>query len=94
MSLVPVRVKQPDEIVTVPFDFGPKLAKGATIVGSATAFAAAGLTVLGSSVVAPIVNVQVSGGALGTTYRLTCRVNVSNGDLRELDCDVRVAEEN
>ena len=91
---LPVRTKQPDEIRTIPFDFGPKLGVGAQLTGSPTTVAEAGITVVGSAIAAPVVNVQVSGGALGTTYKVTCKIGATNGDLLELDVNLRIAEEN
>jgi hypothetical protein len=97
MSLpVPVRTKQPDEIVTIPFDFSNKFPAGVTMTGFAAGSPSAdsGVTILGSSLSGFTALVQVSGGALGQTYNVSCRVNGSNGDRRELDVTLRIAEEN
>lgn len=93
MSL-PVRTKQPDEIRTIPYDFGPKIAAGASLTGSPTVTAAAGVTVVGSTLSGTVVLAQVSGGTLGTTYKVTAKINVTNGDLLEMDVLLRIAEEN
>jgi hypothetical protein len=93
MSL-PVRTKQPDEIRTLAFDFGPKIALGARLTGAPTVSAAVGITVLASTVDGTLVLAQVSGGTLGTTYQVTAKVNVTNGDLLEMDVLLRIAEEN
>jgi hypothetical protein len=94
MTAIPVRTKQPDEIRTVPFDFAPKLASGVVLTGAPTTFAAAGVTIVGATVVGAQVLVQVSGGTLATTYKVTCRIGATNGDVLELDVNLRIAEEN
>lgn len=91
---LPVRVKQPAEVVTIPFEYAPCLLEGTTLTGSPTATADAGLSVLGSSVSGTRCLVQVSGGTLGVTYKVTCKISATNGDLHELDVNLRIAEEN
>ena len=94
MALLPVRVKQPDEIRTLTFDFTHKKVPGTTLA-SPLVIAESGLTVVGAPTLAdPLVMGQVSGGTLGVTYKVTCRVTASNGDVLELDVLIRVVEEN
>lgn len=91
----PIRTKQPAEIRTLTFDFGFKLASGATLTGSATVTVPAGLTHVGSPTVGTkTVTIQVSGGTLGQTYPVSVRCGATNGDILELDVLVRVADEN
>jgi hypothetical protein len=91
-----VRTKQPDEIATILFDFANKFPSGVTLTGFATSSpsAEAGVTIDASSISGHYALVQVSGGTLGSTYKVTARVNGSNGDRRELDVMLRIAEEN
>lgn len=93
---IPVLTKQPDEIMTVPFDFAGMFLRGVTVSGFAAGSpsADAGVTIVGSALNGFVALVQVSGGTLGTTYKVTARVNGSNGDRRELDLNLRIAEEN
>jgi hypothetical protein len=93
---IPVLTKQPDEIATIPFDFSAKFPAGVTVTGFAAGSptAATGLTIVGSALTGYTALVQVSGGQLAQTYRVTARVDGSNGDRRELDADIRIAEEN
>lgn len=94
MALLPVRVKQPDEIRTLTFDFARKRVPGTTL-SAPVLLAEAGLTVVGSpSIAEALVIGQISGGTLGSTYKVTCRVTASNADVLELDVNIRVAEEN
>ena len=93
-NLLPYRWKQPDEVRTLTFDFARKLVSGATLTGTPTVVAQTGLTVGAGTIAGSTVSAQVSGGTLGSEYKVTCRCGVSNGDVLELDVMIRVAEEN
>lgn len=93
MTYAPVRVKQPAEVRTITFDFTSKLVDGDSvngIVGNALV-AAAGITVGAPSRTGNTVTALVSGGAVTSTYRISCRVTTTLGETLELDVDVRVA---
>ena len=90
----PKRLKQPDEKRTLTFDFSAKIVPGTTLTGAATLIAETGLTVSSGTVAATTVTCQVSGGILGTAYKVTCRCNATNGDILELDATVVIKEVN
>jgi hypothetical protein len=90
----PVRTKQPAEVVTIPFSFRSKLPPGVGLTGVPTVIVPPGLTLVQVAVADPVVHVQVSGGQLGETYQVSCLIGCTNGDVRELDVLIRVADEN
>jgi hypothetical protein len=90
--VTPVRWKQPDEVRTITFDFTSKLLPGDT-VASIVALVAPGLTVAGTVLTNNKVTALLSGGALDTTVRVSCRVTTTpGGETLELDCDVEVLD--
>ena len=96
LPALPVRYKQPAEIRTLTFDFSAKLAHNATLTGTPTTVGESGITVGAGTISSngKLVSMKVSGGSLGTTYKVTCRCGATNGDTLELDCHVTIAEVN
>jgi len=91
---LPIRTKQPDEIRSLTFDFRAKLPAGVTLSGNPTTFGDAGITVGLGTIIGKTVTLQVSGGELGHDYKVTVRVDATNGDHVELDVIVKVREQN
>lgn len=90
MSQAPERTKQSTEKRTLSFDFTAKLKSGDSVsaVNSVTA-TPAGLTLSSSSLAANVVSIQVSGGAAGNRYDISCNVTTTpGGDILELDAIV------
>jgi hypothetical protein len=88
-------IKRAGEIVSQVFDFSAVLVPGATLTGTPTVTAQAGLTVIGAPALAnPLVTVQFSGGVAGNDYTLRCQCAASNGDTPELEVVILVREEN
>ena len=91
MSYAPTIVKQAGEARTVTFDFTNKLQAGdtiATVVGGA--LEATGITVSAPSIVGSKVSALVSAGT--DKHRISCRVTTTQGEMLELDVDVRIAD--
>lgn len=89
------RTKQPDETRTLTFEFSDKLATGDALTGAATITADTGLTVAGATVSGTTVTCQVSGGAHGSNYNVSCKMSTTQGDVLELDALIAViANEN
>jgi len=91
--MIPARRKQPTEKRTLTFDFTEKLASGDSVTTIASVAAATGLTISAGTLVGNLVSAQISSGAAGTDYLVSCRVNTAQGDILELDVTVEVRED-
>lgn len=89
MSL-PVRLKYPDEQRILTFNFTSKLADGDSVASISAVTASAGLTVSGPVLSGNLLNVRVSGGALGNDYTVIAKVLTTNGDTLEERATIEV----
>ena len=84
--------KDPNAILTYAWDWTDWLAQeGATSIQSAVITADAGVTKVGSAVIAGgVVSQTISGGTVGTSYKLVCRVTTTSNlvDDRTIILDV------
>lgn len=84
------RYKDPDEIVNFGIDWADYLGSE-TITGSGWTVPS-GITEVSSSFVATQATIKLSGGALGTTYRVTNRINTSAGETVDQSIDIEIVE--
>ena len=85
------RVKQPSESRFYNFDFTSKLRTGDALTGSPTVTGApTGLTIGVPSLSSPLVQVRISGGVDGITYKLTALATTTQGDTLEVDGRLQV----
>lgn len=84
--------KAPAEIRNHALGVAKLIAVGHTLTAATWSNSPAGLTIVTSSI--DLANaravVKVSGGTVGTDYRLTCRFTTSDGQVRQRDIRLRI----
>lgn len=92
--------KAPDEIILVTFDFSPEMPTTLSVISNqvvVVTLVASGsgsvsdISLGTSSIDGQTVKVLVSAGLEGNKYRLSCEVDVDNGEHRRIDKDLPVA---
>lgn len=88
------QAKDPGSIKDFQIDWlgGGILRTGETVAASVWSLSPSGLVVVDSSFTASTSTVRVSGGEVGTVYRLTCRMTTSLGAVEEQSFTVRVED--
>jgi hypothetical protein len=74
------------------FDWSKWLAVGESITGTPTVTVDAGLTKDSQSNTTNTVTVWLSGGTLGTTYKVACRITTNQGRTDERTIGIRVTD--
>lgn len=75
-------VKDPDASLPYEWDWSAWLSDGETITDTVIT-ADAGITVGAPIEALGVVTVRISGGTAGTTYKVTCRITTSGGNIDE-----------
>lgn len=83
--------KDPQAVLPWEFDWSDWLEVGETI-SSATVTVATGLTLQSQSNTSTVVTVWLSGGTLGATYTVACRVTTSLAKVDERTLAVRITD--
>ena len=84
--------KDPHAVLDWAFDWSRWLAAGETITGTPVVTVDAGLTKDSQSNTGTRVTVWLSGGTLGTTYKVACRVTTNQGRTDERTIAIRVTD--
>lgn len=84
--------KDPNALLDYVFDWTAYLAPSGDTIDSVTWVTTAGLTVLNSVQTPTTAIAFVSGGVVGTTERLTCRITTTNGLIDDRSIDLKIVE--
>lgn len=84
--------KQPAEVLNISFDFSSAVNTDATISINTVFTDSTDITVSGEVVSGTSVNMSLSGGVTGNQYKITVRVDTSDGETIEADAKVKVKE--
>lgn len=92
MAVLGKFVKQPVDVQDYDFDFNDYLTASSDTAVSHTVTAETGLTVVGSTLNAGVVKVFVSGGADGSSYKVSATLTTSGGRVKQGDIIIKVKE--
>lgn len=84
--------KRPNDQLDYDVDFEPWLSDGDTIQDATAAPEPVGVTVDGVEVFGTIVKVWLSGGASGSSHKITVTTSTTQGRVKEVAFNLRVAE--
>lgn len=84
--------KDPEAELDWAFDWSNWLSASETIVGTPVITVESGLTKDSQSNTATKATVWLSGGTLGTTYKVTCRITTNQGRTDERTIGIRVTD--
>jgi hypothetical protein len=84
MTTIPTFVQDPEARLDYTWNWAPWLTGNDDTISSATVFVPDGLTADGEPLVdEAVVTQMVSGGALGSSYKMTCRITTDGGRINE-----------
>lgn len=85
-------IKDSDATLDYPFDWEAWLALVSDSIASQEIIVETGITCDSSSIVDDMVIAWISGGTVGTTYRVTCRIVTSGGRTDDRSIFIKVKE--
>lgn len=84
MTTIPTFIQDPQARLDYTWNWAPWLAGNDDTISSATVFVPDGLTAEGVPVVdEAVVTQEVSGGTLGSSYKVTCQITTTSGLIDE-----------
>ncbi|MFJ8929210.1 hypothetical protein ACIRLA_21795 [Streptomyces sp. NPDC102364] len=84
MTTIPTFVQDPEARLDYTWDWAPWLARNDDTISSATVFVPDGLTADGAPLVdEAVVTQKMSGGTLGSSYKVTCQITTDGGRIDE-----------
>lgn len=84
--------KDPQAVLDWAFDWSNWLASGETITGTPVVTVDPGLTKDSQSNTGTVVTVWLSGGTLGITYKVACRITTNQGRTDERTIGIRLTD--
>jgi hypothetical protein len=91
-AILGTATKQPNEIITYRFDYVEWLADMGDTGLSVDVTVPAGVTKVSQSLSNGMVNVKISGGTDGETYKITSLLTTTGGHAKEAEFNLKVTE--
>lgn len=82
--------KQPDEVLNIVFDFSSAIDDEVSITINQISVSSDEIAITNELVSGQNVTMKLSGGLTGKTYKVTCLVDTSDGEVLEADGKVKV----